>query len=81
MALEKQSDLRNQVVCIGLWIDLPLRPNSIDGVLDDWEIATFQPWYHFVSGSHAEPHAQNGLGIWSRHIQACYLRESSWQID
>ena len=59
MALEKQSDLRNQVVCIGLWIDLPLRPNSIGAALDDWLIVTLQPWYHFVSGSHAELDALN----------------------
>jgi hypothetical protein len=35
VALEKQSDLKNQVVCIELWIDLPLGPNSIDDALDD----------------------------------------------
>jgi hypothetical protein len=81
VALEKQSDLRNQVVCIGLWIDLPLRPNSIDDVLDDLLTATSQHSHHFLYGNHAELRAQNKLGIWSRQIQACYPRESSWQID
>ena len=81
MALEKQSDLRNQAVCIGLWIDLLLHPNSIDDALDGWLIVTFQHSHHFLYGNHAELHAQNELVIWSRQIRACYPRESSWQID